>query len=504
MRTKNSLRNTIISFIANLITIIVGIVAQKVFITILGKEYLGINGLFTNIISMLGVAELGIGSAVIYNLYRPVAENDTKKINALMSFYKKSYRLIAIIILIVGLLITPFLKFFISDVTINDNLAFIYILFIIDSICSYILSYKRSIIIANQKSYIINLIHIIYLLVLNASQIVVLVLTKNFYLYLVIKIIIRILENIVITIKANKMYPYLSQKTVPLDTTTKQDIIKKVKALFFHKIGSFFVLGTDNLIISKFLGVVTVGLYSNYYLVINAIQSVFGQVINVLTPSIGNLLIEENSTKNYQVFQRIRFLNFWIATFSSVAILVTMNSFITIWLEKEYLLSTFVLLVLVFEYFQKSMRTSYMSFKEAAGIYYEDRFCPLIESILNIVASIILLKYFKLAGVFMGTIVSSIVLWGYSYPKYVYKKLFNRNYLDYLKETLGYIIVFVLIASISYFVASITTTYNIYLTFLINLTVAITVPNVLLLLLFHKTANFNYYLSLIRSIRKKG
>ena len=192
MRTKNSLRNTIISFIANLITIIVGIVAQRIFINVLGKEYLGINGLFTNIISMLGIVEMGIGSAIIYNLYKPVAENDIDKINALMLFYKKSYQLIAIVILLIGLLITPFLNFFISDIQINDNLQFIYILFVIDIVCSYVLSYKRSIIIANQKSYIINLIHIMYLIVLNTLQILVLILTKNFYLYL----IIYILENL--------------------------------------------------------------------------------------------------------------------------------------------------------------------------------------------------------------------------------------------------------------------------------------------------------------------
>lgn len=503
MRTKNSLRNTIISFIANLITIIVGIVAQRIFINVLGKEYLGINGLFTNIISMLGIVEMGIGSAIIYNLYKPVAENDIDKINALMLFYKKSYQLIAIVILLIGLLITPFLNFFISDIQINDNLQFIYILFVIDIVCSYVLSYKRSIIIANQKSYIINLIHIMYLIVLNTLQILVLILTKNFYLYLIIKIVARLFENIIITIKANKLYSYLNP-TGKLDKETKQDIIKKVKALFFHKLGSFFVLGTDNIIISKFLGVVTVGLYSNYYLVINAIQSVFGQVINVLTPSVGNLLIEENTEKNYQVFKKIRFLNFWIATFSGVAILITMNSFITIWLEKEYILSTLVLTVLVFDYFQKSMRTSYMTFKEAAGIYYEDRFCPLVESILNILASIILLKYFGLAGVFMGTIVSSIVLWGYSYPKYVYKRLFNRNYLDYTKETICYIIIFILIACTSYFVSLLITSHNGYITFIKNLIVAIIVPNILLLLLFHKTDNFKYYLALLKPIRKKG
>lgn len=502
MRTKNSIKNTIVSFLANGLTILIGLIAQAIFIRVLGEEYLGINGLFTNIISMLGIVELGIGSAIVYNLYKPIADADTSKINALMKFYKKCYHIIALIVLFLGLCITPFLNYFVGEVHIDVQLQIVFILFILDIVCSYLLSYKRSIINANQKNYIVNLIHIGYLVLLNFFQILILLLSKNYYLYLLVKIGMRLFENIAITSAANKMYPYLSEDGEELDAITKADIFKKVKALFFHKLGTFFVLGTDNIIISKFLGIAQVGFYSNYYLIINAVQTLFGQVINVLTPSVGNLLVEGNVQKNYDVFKRIRFLNFWIATFSGVCLLVMMDSFITIWIGKEYILSFFVLVVLVINYYQKSMRTSYNVFKEAAGIYYEDRFVPLFESFINIVASIVLLHYFGLAGVFMGTIVSGFMLWGYSYPKYVYKKLFGRDYLVYAKETIGYILLFLIVASGTYYLANMLSFSNIYFNFISHMIIAFAIPNIILLILFYKTDNFQYYIGLLKKLRK--
>lgn len=504
MRTKNSIYNVLSSLIANTITIIIGLVAQAIFIKVLGEEFLGINGLFTNIISMLGIVELGIGSAVIYELYKPISENNQYKVNALMNFYRKCYHIIAIVVLVIGLSITPFLSFFVGKVNVNVDLNFVYILFILDIVCSYVLSYKRSIINANQKNYIVNLIHIFCLAVLNISQIIVLLLTKDYYLYLIVKIIMRLLENILITYVANKLYTYLDNSNYKLDKETRNDIMKKVKALFFHKIGGFIVLGSDNLIISKFLGVITVGLYSNYYLVINAVQSLFCQAINVLTPSVGNLLIEDDKTKIYSIFKKVRFINFWITCFSGTAILVIMDSFVSVWIGNEYILPSLVLIVLIFNYYQKSMRSSYMVFKEAAGIYYEDRFVPLMESVLNIVFSIILCKSFGLAGVFMGTIISGLALWCYSYPKYVYKKLFDRSYINYVKETIGYIILFILIASGTYYLSTIINFSNIYLEFISNVIISLIVPNILLLIIFFKTDNFKYYSNLLKNVIKKN
>jgi len=499
MRTKNSIRNMIVTLMMNLITIAVGFIAQKVFLTQLGTEYLGLNGLFTNVVSMLGIVELGIGSAIIYHLYQPIAEKDIPTIKALMNFYRKSYHMIAGIVLLLGLAIIPFLPLFVKGVTVNINVNLVYLLFVIDIVASYLLSYKRSILYANEQNYIINIIHIGYTIVLNGLQLTLLYLTKNYYIYLIIKIIMRVVENLVITQVADKKYSYLKEKEEKeLDPELKADIYKKIKALFFHKIGTFIVLGTDNIIISKFLGIVTVGLYSNYAMILSALQTLIAQTLSALTPSVGNLLIEKNSEKNFEIFKKVRFINFAVVLIVSTALLITMDSLITLWVGKEYVLSSFVLIVLIINFYQAITRTSYSVFKEAGGVFYEDRYVPLIESILNIVASIILVKIFGLAGVFMGTIISSLALWGYSYPKFVYKKLLKRSYFDYIKETLAYLGLFIITITVAYYLASKIIIEHIFLSFCCKLIVGIMIPLIVLMLVFHNSSDLDYFKKVIK------
>lgn len=500
-RKKSSFKNMITAVSSNVLTIIVGLVAQAVFIKILGSEYLGLNGLFSNVISMLGIVELGMGSAIIYNMYKPIAENDHEKIKSLMHFYKKSYLIITLIISIIGIMIIPFIKYIvdIESVTVDVNVYLVYILFLLETICSYILSYKRSMLYADQKEYITNIIHMGYTIIVNTMQLTFLYFTHDYYLYLIIKVIMRLVENIVISSYVNRRYSYLLDNNVTkLDSKTEKDIFQKIKALFFHKIGGFIVSGTDNIIISKYLGLVTVGLYSNYYMIINAVQTVINHIIQATRASVGNLLVTESKTKQFDIFNKIRFVNFWISCFSSICIFIIMDSFITIWIGYKFVLPTKVLLVLVINFFIVSSRSTYGAFKEAAGIFYEDRFVPIIESLLNIVLSIIFVKKFGLMGVFMGTVASGLVLWCYSYPKYVYKNLFGRSYYDYIKETIYYLIVFVLIAGFSYSLAILISFENVYLQFISNVLIALIVPNVIMLLLFSKDENFKYFINMIK------
>ena len=500
-RKKSSFKNMITAVSSNVLTIIVGLVTQAVFIKILGSEYLGLNGLFSNVISMLGIVELGMGSAIIYNMYKPIAENDHEKIKSLMQFYKKSYRIITLIISIIGIMIIPFIKYIvdIESVTVGINVYLVYILFLLETICSYILSYKRSMLYADQKEYITNIIHMGYTILVNTMQLTFLYFTHDYYLYLIIKVMMRLVENIVISSYVNRRYSYLLDNNVTkLDSKTEKDIFQKIRALFFHKIGTFIVSGTDNIIISKYLGLVTVGLYSNYYMIINAVQTVINHIIQATRASVGNLLVTESKTKQFDVFNKIRFVNFWISCFSSICIFVIMDSFITIWIGYKFVLPTKVLLVLVINFFIVSSRSTYGAFKEAAGIFYEDRFVPIIESLLNIVLSIIFVKKFGLMGVFMGTIGSGLVLWCYSYPKYVYNKLFGRKISDYMKETIYYFIIFILIAGFTYSLAILISFDNVYLQFISNVLIALIVPNVIMLLLFSKDENFKYFINMIK------
>ncbi|CUP17485.1 lipopolysaccharide biosynthesis protein [Clostridium disporicum] len=504
MRINNSIRNSITGSISSLLAMIIGFIAQGAFIKILGAEYMGLNGLFTNILTMLSIFELGIGNAIVYNLYRPIKEENTEEIKSLMKFYKNIYNIIAILILFIGILIIPFLDKLVDEITIDINITLIYIMFLISTITSYIVAYKRSLIYANQKNYIINIVHMFYIVIVNCLQLLMLYFWKNYYVYLFIKIICQLLENIIITLIANKIYPFLLEKEVKsLPKNIRNDVFQKVRALFFHKVGSSVIFGTDNIIISYFFGVTTVGLYTNYSIIINAVNSLFNQFRDSLTASVGNMLITESKEKSFDIFRKIRFINFWLATFSATSLFVITQSFISIWIGEKYLLSIGVLATLCFNYFQKMMRSVYSTFKDSAGIWQEDKFIPFIESIVNIVFSIIFLKLLGLSGVFLGTIVSGLVLWCYSYPKFVYKKLFSRSYIDYIKETLGYIILFTIIGTFTYLISVTVNIKNNYIELCTNIIISLIVPNLLLYAIFSKTENFIYFKSVCSNIVNK-
>lgn len=508
MRTKSSVKNISASVLMSMITIIIGLVAQRIFIHSLGTEYLGINGLFANIVSMLGLVELGLGSAIYYHLYKPLAAHDRKRVKSLVLFYRGAYRYIAAAVLLLGLCVVPFLGRLVGQTNISENISIIYLLFLADIVCSYLLVYKRSVLYADQKNFILNLVHIIYFVIMNILQISVLLTTKNYYLYLVIKVSVRLLENIALTLLANRLYPYLKETDASkLNPDTKADVYKKVKGLSFHKIGSYIVLGTDNIIISVFLGITVVGLYSNYYLVIGAIGMIMSQAFTGITASVGNLLVTNNEKKSYAVFRKISFANFWLSCFAAVSLLVIMNSFITVWIGSQFLLGIGVLIALSINLYFSLTRGAIGSFKEAGGIFHEDRYVPIAESIVNIVLAITFVKMFGLAGVFMGTICSTLLLHLYSYPKYVYKPLFKESYRAYYREFVVNFLIVVAIGAVTFGISRALPINGRFMQLVFNIVLCLIVPNLLLIAIFRKSDELSYYRHLVektlRGLKKK-
>lgn len=504
MRTKKTILNSLVAMLMYSINIIFGFIAQKIFITTLGNEYLGVNGLFTNILSILAVVELGFGNAIIFHLYKPLAENNEKEVNLLMKFYKKTYNIIALIIFILGLISMFFLGYIIGSVNIKESIYLLYFLALFDIVSSYLLTYKRSILYANQETYIINYFHIGYIVLLNIFEILFLLKFRNYIIYLLIKIFFRILENVAITLYVNNKYPFILKKVNEnLDVNIEKDIYKKVKGLFFHKIGGSIVYGTDNIIISKLFGVVTVGLYSNYYMIINSILNLLYQVFNSITSSVGNLLLEKNVEKSYITYKNILFINSWIFCFCSACLISLVEPFIKIWLGDGFILNFSVLVALVLNFYFQGMRRTSNTFKEAAGIFYEDRYVPLIESTINIIASIVLGKIFGLAGVFMGTIVSSLPLFLYSYPVYVFQRLFNKKYLEFILIHLKYLFISFIAVTLTYLCVDAISISNIFLNFIVKMITVIVLINIINLIFYFKTNEFKYYMSIINKFIKK-
>lgn len=496
-RTKNSIRNISVAFISNIIIVIVGFLAQKVFLNVLGEQYNGINGLFSNLISMLSVVELGLGSAIIYNLYKPIAENDIEHIKSLMYFYKKSYQKISLIVFILGLCITPFLPIIIGDVSIKENIYIIYFLFLFDTCLSYLLVYKQSILNGYQKNYIINIVYLMYIIFFNVANIIVLFNTGSYYLYLITKIIFRFLQNFIIKLIADKYYPFINEKASKLDDNIKKDIVTKIKALLVHKIGSIAIIGSDNVIISILIGISSVGYYQNYKMIISQIQNLFTQVFSSLTSSVGNLITQKDLNKNKSVYQKLSFANFWLSTFCSIALYLCLSPFISLWIGEKWLMEESVVLALVINFFLLTIRSSTGCFKDAAGIYNEDKHVPFIELLVNIIFSIMLSKIWGLTGIFIGTIISNLVIHLYSFPKFVVTKVIGQSYKEYYTNFVKKSIIFFLVLIISYFLKQFIVFNSSLVNLILSMILSFLLPNIILLILFHKKEEFYYFKSLI-------
>ena len=503
MRTKNSFYN-IIGVIALYATkILFNFAGKTVLIKVMGDQYNGISGLFTNVISMLSIAELGIGSAIVYNLYKPVKENDIAAVKSLMQFYRKCYHIIAAIVLVAGLCILPFIHTFAVNVSTKESIYVLYLFYLADSVASYFLAYKRSIVYVYQKNYVISFFDVLYNLVLQTCQILVIILTHNFLLYLFAMVLCRVIENVCIHIYANRHFSFLTEKDVaPISRDVKKDIITKVKGLLFHNIGTYVVLGTDNILISKLVGVVAVGFYSNYNAVLGPLASILKQVITAVQASVGDLLVEKNYKKNYQIYKRLELLNFWLYSAVGISVFYEIQYFIRIWLGERYLFSSGVVFCLVLNFWQTGMRNAPAVFKSAAGIFYEDRFVPIIESAINIVASVLLTLRFGIIGIFLGTFISSLCLFFYSYPFLVFKRLFNKSPKEYFASLAIFAaeggVIFILTGIIADWYDKICRIDDGVIDFIIKGILLFAAANAFLTVIHGRSDEFKYYVRLIK------
>lgn len=392
-RTDNSLRNLKTAVLFKLAAIVVNFIARKIFVVVLTKEYLGLDGTFANILTMLSLAELGVGTAITYSMYKPLAEGDRELILSLMTLYRKFYTIIGITVGVLGAALTPFLQYIIRDIPDIPHIRLIYLMFVLDSSISYFLVYKQSLISADQKQHIVTSYQYKTSMAVTAAQCAALLLTGDYILYLALKLCATFVCNALLARKADRLYPYLKQKTVqPLPAPVRQDISKNIRAMIAHKLGSVVVFGTDNVLIAYFVGAVSVGLYSNYLLITQSLKSAYSMIFRAMTASIGNLCAAEDTAHAQAVFWRVDLLTRWIYGFSTVCLVVLFNPFISLWLGADYLFSMPIVLLIVLSFYVTGMRQSVLTFREAMGLYWYDRHKPLFESAINLAVSILLAK----------------------------------------------------------------------------------------------------------------
>lgn len=499
MRVKNSIINISVGLGNQLIITSLSFVSRTIFISTLGIEYLGVNGLFTNILAMLSLAEAGIGSSIMYSLYKPVAENDQEKINILMKLYKKAYMVIALVILLLGLSIMPFLDFFIKDSNVED-INIIYLIFLLNTVAPYLYVHKNSFLNVCQKNYIVTGIYSISSIISVLIKIGILFFTQNYILYLIIDSVITIINSIIITIITNSKYPFLKNKTVKsLDDDTRNNILKNIKAILLQNIGSYLVFGTDNIIISSFVSIAAVGLYSNYNMLIEICRTFINQVFNNIYHSVGNLVAKESKEKVYSLYKVYRFLNFWLYSFFTIFLGILLEPLITLWLGPKFIMSQGVLAVLMICFYERGMRNSITTVKTTAGIFHEDRYAPLLQAAINLVFSILLVKYFGIFGVFFGTLISALAVPFWTTPYLVYKKVFNQPVSEYFCKYTYYVIAGMTVFFITKVICNFIQPKNIF-DFLYMTFVCLIVPNTIYLVIFYKTDEFKYLLTIIKNI----
>lgn len=504
MRTVNSFKNAFTGVGGQILTIVLQFLSRTVFIYTLGKEYLGISSLFTNILQVLSITELGIGTAIVYSLYQPLAKGDTEKVSAYINFLKKAYFFIGIIVGGVGLVLLPFLPYIMKETTDLVNINLIYILFLFQSVSSYwFFAYKSLLIKADQKSYIYNITKYVISIITVFMQILVLIIYKSFVIYTVIGIVSHIIINLAVSYKVDKLYPYLKRnKDISLSKPEKKAVFRNLYGVSMYKINSTIVRSTDSIVISSFVSTIAVGLYSNYYLIVSTLITMAKLFFSSFTASIGNLFVSENKEKSYFIFKCLRFLSFWSYGFAAICLWILFNPFITLWAGADYLFNRLIVFVIVIDFLMDGYQQVAISYKDATGLFWKGRYRPLATAILNVIISVSLAPRFGIPGVLLGTIISRLLTTWWFEPWMIHKYAFEKSSKDYFLEYFKFLSLVIVMGGIIE-VLTIPFSEVSILNFIIKIIICTSIPNMIFYLLFRNKEEFIYLKDSLKTVLRR-
>ncbi|MDE7177662.1 MAG: polysaccharide biosynthesis protein [Lachnospiraceae bacterium] len=500
-RIQKAGKNIIFGYISNFIILLVNFIQTTVFIYVLGKTLSGVNSVYTDVLSVLSLTELGIGTALNYSLYKPVAERNYEKIKSYMRFYKRAYLTIAGVIAVLGIAITPFLKYILKNpgsLTMRD-LTLYYYLFLFNTVISYFVTYKYSLVNAEQKNYIQTNITTLTKMAVALAQISVLLLTRNFLFYLLAQSAVELVQKIFVTIYLNRLYPYLRDRDVErLTAEETQVIVTKTKALICHKIGDVARLQTDTIIISSFVNVDMAAVVNKYVYIIAYVGNFVNIIFDSVISGFGNVVATESREKQYSLFKVYRFFACWLYGFGAVGFFHLLTPFIgDVWLrDPGWTLPQVTVSLLVMDFYLKGGRTILLNFKIASGLFEQDRFLPLIQGAFNLLVSIVLVIKIGVTGVYVGTLLSG-VLANLIRPGIIYRVCFDKKPWAYFRDSVKYMAVIlgvgVVIAPIRHAVMGEVT----ILTFALMVLIITLFYNLVFLAVFYKTEEFGYLWSAV-------
>lgn len=500
-RLKKSTKNMAIGMLYRVLTMITAFIVRTIFIKCLSNDYLSVNGLYSSILNMLSLAELGFSTAMVYSMYKPLAEKDYRKLSQIMRLYKRAYFIIGSVILLAGLALVPFLDLIIKNKPDIDNLTFYYLLFLLNSVISYwFFAYRSSVLQADQKAYVISNYSSIFNLIKTVAQIIVLLVFKNFTVYLVTQMVCTILQNIAISIRAKKDYPIFNNSKEELPKEEKKKIFNDVRALMLQKI-SFKVLNTsDSIIISALVGINWVGLLSNYIMIEQAIVAVLSQITSSISASLGNFFAKEDKESGYLIFKRIEFMNFWLYGFSAIALITLSNPFVKIWLGDNYVLGTLVIIALFTRFFMEGYINTMSTFRSTLGLFTQGKYLPLLVASINIALSIGLSFPLGLAGVLLATPISRMCVNGWYMPLVVHRDGFNKSVKPYYAKLVFRFILLATVVALMQLISKFVFNGGVtILNFALMTIITAILPNLIFLMIFRKTDEFKYFKNLVLS-----
>ncbi len=505
-RVKKTIANTSVGLIYKLVALIANFASRTIFIAYLGIEYTSVSSVFTQVLMVLSFAELGIGSAITYSLYKPLAEKDYCRIAGLMNLYKAAYRTIAAVVFLVGAALLPFVNHIITDVpNVKEDIRLIYFLYVLNTSVSYLLIYKSTLLTANQQGYVISAVNAIFVIVRTIFQIVVIAIWKDFILYLILTIAFTALQNGVSALIADKKFTTI--KAYPKERVSKEErksIFKNVKALSLYKVSGTVLNGTNSIIVSSMISSAIVGFISNYSMIINEIYALALQFLSSVTSSIGNLAASEDRKRQYLLFRIMNFVCTYFFALCSVCLYVLLDEFVgDVWLGGEYIIDKWLVFFLCFDFFLKGNTTLVASYRDANGLFVQGQYRPLIMAIINIIASITGALVWGAPGVYAGSVIARLVTQFWFDPYVIYKHAFKEKVINYFKEYAVWFVVVVLGVMVSAALNSFIKIENPLISFIVHGTVCAVAVTGLSLIIYGRTTIFKETVAYIKGFVTK-
>lgn len=489
-RTSNSLRNIVIGLCCQSATILLSFVSRTCFIYKLGDLYNGIGSFFGNIFAVLSLTELGVGTALTFALYKPIAENNIQKLSSLMLFYKKVYEFIALIIFLLGLLLLPFLPMLMRDLPPTEPVRLYYLLALCNTSISYLFVYKVALLNADQRNRVVTLINSGFTVLRNIFEILVLIFTQSYFIYLFVWLAGTILNNVTISGVANKFYPWLKTKVTIISSSERRGIFNDVKAVMYYKIASVLLYHTDGVLIAALVSVSTVGYYCNYTMLSGTVVTFLSIIFGALGGSIGNLYAKTEKEYTEKIFRLLIFVNFWIYSVCSICLFILLDDAIFFWLGQTRVLGKTISLAIALNVFLPGILNPIAMFRDATATFRKTKYIIFFTAILNIILSVSLGKIYGLAGIIFSTTLARLVTNYWFEPYILYKEVFKHGVASYFKKQISFMMLMLLSGVLAYLLCESFTRVSI-MVFVIKTTICLLVPNLVFFLFYQHTYEFS-------------